>query len=372
MASLYIHIPFCKKKCAYCDFASYSGRERDTARYVLAVLEEIRSAGRKYGRIPMHTAFFGGGTPSLLTGEQIADIVAAAKDAFDFADDAEWTLEANPGTVSLAQLECAACAGINRISFGMQAKQDRLLRLIGRIHRFYDVVDAVRMARQAGIDNINLDLMYALPGQTIEEFEESVRAAMALKVQHLSVYSLILEEGTPLTAWVQRGEVPPVDEESTVDFQHAAERWLSECGFERYEISNYARPGFACRHNIVYWTRGEYLGIGCAAHSLMGEARFFNPAGLDEYLANPGAPVKREVLTVEERREEAVMLMTRMTAGIDLSAYQREYGEDLLAARRESVDRLKGFDLIKIEGGRLRLTERGLDLHNGVVVELLS
>ena len=268
--SLYIHIPFCKSKCAYCDFASFPGREAMWEAYFAALCGEIRAAGDDIHRV--ETVFFGGGTPSLVPETYIAGALAAAREAFCFAPGAEVSLEANPGTLTMEKSRAYREMGVNRLSIGVQSFDARLLKDIGRIHAPGEAVEAVRMAKAAGFANIGIDLMYGLPGQTMGAWEATLETALSLPLAHISAYALIVEEGTPMAA--REDELP--DEEDVLSMQRLCTRALAAAGFARYEISNYARRGFACRHNLVYWRRGEYLGFGCAAHSFFGGERFRN------------------------------------------------------------------------------------------------
>jgi oxygen-independent coproporphyrinogen-3 oxidase len=364
--ALYVHIPFCLSKCAYCDFASYPGRLSELPRYLDALEGEMADAARAYGRLALGTVFVGGGTPSLLSGAQMARLAGAIRAHFDAANIAEFTVEANPGTVDEAKLNAYRAAGVNRLSFGAQAAQDGLLRALGRVHRWADVEAAVVAAHAAGFDNINLDLMYALPGQTTAQHQQTVRAAIGLGVAHLSCYSLILEENTPLFS---RGDALP-GEDDVLAMEQMARADLAAAGYRRYEISNYAQPGRECAHNLVYWRRGDYLGLGCAAHSLMRGERFENARGLGDYLSGARG-LNRQTLTMADEREEALMLQTRMAEGIDLAAYRARYGEDLPIARARAIQRLSALSLIRVEGGRLWLTEQGLNVHSAVVAELV-
>ncbi len=345
---LYIHIPFCARKCAYCDFASYANRMGELPGYLCALENEMEQwAGREAA-----TVFIGGGTPSLMSGEQIETLMRAVRKHFVLPEGAEITLEANPGTLDLGKLRACLAAGVNRLSMGVQAMQPALLRTLGRIHTWQDAALGVELARRAGFSNINLDLMYALPGQTLSDWEHTLRAAIGLGVPHVSAYSLILEEGTPL---YRRADLAYPEEELALEMQRAATRMLGGAGLIRYEVSNYAKPGFACRHNIAYWTRRDYLGLGAAAHSLMDGVRFENSPEVAGYRRlQPHALTEREIF------EERVMLGTRMTSGIPL---------DGLDAGK--VEKLARLGLAKTDQGLLSLTEKGLELHNAVVLELI-
>lgn len=359
--ALYVHIPFCVKKCAYCDFSSWAGREGDWARYLNALEEEFKSAAARYGKRPVPTVFIGGGTPSILPGDAVMRILAMTRARFELLPDAEITVEANPGTLSPEKLRDYRDSGVNRLSIGVQAVQPGLLKMLGRIHDAEETARSVEWARSAGFRNINLDLMYALPGQEMRDWVESVQFALKLNPEHLSLYSLIVEPGTPIERTILAGELPAPDDETSLAMQRAAGRILSRRGYARYEISNYAKPGYECRHNLTYWTGGDYLGLGCAAHSMMMGERFENTADLDAYLSGV-REVKRHAIGTEEAREEAILLGTRTAYGIPL---------EIVANRRAQVMRLEEGGFLTRKNGRLILTERGMEVQNAVVLELV-
>lgn len=369
--SLYFHIPFCASKCAYCDFASYPGREADWRRYFEALWGELARWKPSLGGYEAVTAYFGGGTPSLVPAEWIEETLARARAALPFRPDAEVSLEANPGTLTPEALAVYRRAGVNRLSLGAQSFDDTLLRSLGRIHTARQVREAVALAREAGFGNISLDLMYALPGQAMSAWRESLDEAARLGVAHVSAYSLIVEPGTPMARRVASSEAALPDEDDVNAMQRAANDALAAAGFSRYEISNYARPGFECRHNRVYWNRGEYLGLGCAAHSLLGNRRFRNPDSLDEYLSG----VRRldvQALDAQGAMEETVMLSTRTREGIDLAAWQSAFGQPFEQGRARALERLRRGGFIQIADGCVRLTARGMEVHNAVVLALLD
>ncbi|MDO4493412.1 MAG: radical SAM family heme chaperone HemW [Clostridia bacterium] len=375
MPGLYIHIPYCVQKCAYCDFVSVPAKAGVPAAYVSALRNEAERAAEAWQSTVFDTVFFGGGTPTLLSPEQVRAVGAALTALFSFADKTEFTVECNPGTVSAEKLAAWREIGANRLSVGLQSACDPLLCTIGRIHRRDDFTEAVRLAKEAGFTDISADLMVGLPGQRQEDHLASIRFAAEHGVTHISAYSLILEEGTPLARRVATGECTLPDPDSVADAEDAGRDLLGELGFERYEISNYAKPGHRCRHNITYWENGEWLGLGAAAHSAKGigggRVRSGNPDDIEAYISawNAGhAPqTTEERLTPEDEMFECVMLGLRMTEGFSLGAFERRFGMPLAAAYPGQLRQLKSFgwlDEAAWNAGRCALTERGLDFES--------
>lgn len=369
--AIYMHVPFCMQKCAYCDFASYPGRQDQWKTYFNALGGEIATWGDELRVREARSIFFGGGTPSIVPAEYIAGALEKLRKHISFAPDIEITLEGNPGTVTPEKLCIYREAGVNRLSFGVQSFDDGLLRNLGRIHSATEAKDAVHMAREAGFENISIDLMYALPGQGMEMWLDTLREAAQLPLTHISAYSLIVEEGTPMHRRVQEGRAIIPDDDAVNEMQRMAVHFLQQHGFARYEISNYARPGCESRHNSTYWQGGEYLGLGCAAHSMMNNMRFSNPPELDRYLAGERMLDKAE-RSESDRKDEMIMLATRMVRGLDLEKWQREFGEDFLAAKAKQIRKLENYGLIEIQENHLRLTVPGLELQDSVVLELLD
>ncbi len=369
--SLYVHIPFCASKCAYCDFASFPGREGEWGRYFEALRTEMEGwRGALTGR-RIATVFFGGGTPTRVDARYIENTLALARCAWRFARDAEITLEGNPGTLAPEKLSVYREAGVNRLSLGAQSFDDGLLKSLGRIHTARQIGEAVAMARSAGFDNLNLDLMYALPGQSMAQWRDTLDAAIALGVEHISAYSLIVEPGTPMAARVARGEAAVPDDDAVNAMQREAVARLADAGYRRYEISNYAKPGRECRHNLVYWNRGDYLGLGCAAHSLVDGVRFSNPASLEAYLSGERR-LDEQKLTPADAMEETLMLSTRTTRGLDLAAWAAEFGAPFETGREAAIARLQAGGFVEISDGFLRLTLRGMEVQDAVVLELME
>lgn len=374
--ALYLHIPFCASKCAYCDFASYPGMLERLPGYLHALAEELRLRAAQYGRRPLHSVFIGGGTPTLLAGEQLAGLMEAVHTTFDVRRDAEITMEGNPGMLRPGDIAVYRQAGVNRFSLGAQAAQEALLASLGRAHRWPQVQSGVSMLRAAGVENLNLDLMFGLPGQTLEDWRQTLEAALALRPEHLSCYGLQVEEDTPLHARIQCGEgLPLPDEETERAMYDETLRRLAQAGLEQYEVSNFARPGKQCIQNRTYWTRGEYLGIGCAAHSMMGEQRFGNPRDLAMYLAairqGEDPTAERTVLGEAEARFETLMLGLRLTRGVSIEEFVQRFGVSPEAVWGDRLRSLKKEGLLEVAEGYLRLTRRGFDVQNYVLVALM-
>lgn len=373
---IYVHIPFCMKKCNYCDFLSFPAEEKKRETYVEALLHEILAAPE--GDYQGVTVFFGGGTPSLLGEGPIRRILDALKKRFGLAEGAEITLEANPGTLDAGKLAGYRAAGVNRLSLGLQSADNRELALLGRIHDFRMFEESYRLAREAGFTNINLDLMCALPGQTPESWEKTLRTAAGFGPEHISAYSLILEEGTRFYEWFGGGKseiLPLPSEETERAMYRRTEEILRDFGYERYEISNYARPGMVCRHNEGYWTGAAYLGLGLGASSYVDGARFANTASLERYLTLAGRPeeLREDVccLTKEEKQEEFFFLGLRRMAGVSREEYRRRFGEDWFPYEAK-MRRLVKMGFLEETKEGIRLTADGIDVSNAVFAELLA
>ncbi|MCE5267521.1 MAG: radical SAM family heme chaperone HemW [Planctomycetaceae bacterium] len=334
-----------------------------------AVVREITRRGAETGHPIADTIFLGGGTPSLLDEVQATSILNAVVEAFPIEQDAEITCECNPGTLTMPFARALRKAGVNRLSLGAQAMQTRLLRLIGRIHHWEQVIASVEIARKAGFDNINLDLMFGLPSQTVADWRETLEAAIGISPTHLSCYGLIVEEGTPICRDIADGRLALPNEEVEREMYELARQTLAGHGFEQYEISNFARQGYACRHNIGCWTRVPYLGFGCAAHSFFDDCRTMNPGALDAYLA--GEPPKSEPISKEEARFESLMLGLRMTSGVSDEEFSRAHGMSIREAFGEKLDKPIAAGLLEWHEGVLRLTRLGMDLQNSVLVDLM-
>ena len=373
---LYIHIPFCVRKCFYCDFLSAPAGADTRERYVQALLSEIIGRSREYGDRLVTSVFFGGGTPSLLTAPQMKRLLETVSGSFFLAQGAEITAEINPGTVDPEKLSAYAQAGINRLSMGLQSADNGELKAIGRIHTWEQFLEAYRWARQAGFANVNVDLMSTLPGQTTESYRGTLRKVIALTPQpeHISAYSLILEEGTVLYDRYQAGLVDIPDEDTDRWMYQETKHILAAAGYRRYEISNYAKEGFECRHNCGYWQRRDYLGLGLGASSMIGNVRFKNGEDLESYLREPlGCRAEEQKLSVTEQMEEYMFLGLRLTEGVESGGFQdafgcapeQIYGTVIAKNIRDGLLEYRG------DKSRLALTERGLDLANYVMAQFL-
>jgi oxygen-independent coproporphyrinogen-3 oxidase len=370
--ALYLHIPFCRHRCSYCDFNTYAGLERLYTSYTSALAQEVRQAGRGER---VATVFFGGGTPSILPVPLIAELMAACRSAFEIEADAEISLEANPGTVDQAQLAELRRLGINRLSFGVQSAQPAELILLERLHDFEQAAEAVNLARLAGFENISIDLIYGLPRQTIKSWETTLAAGVALAPDHLSAYCLTVEEGTPLSRWVAAGRVPEPDPDLAADMYELAETMLEQSGFHHYEISNWARPGFECRHNLVYWRNGQYLGFGAGAHSHRDGRRWWNVLAPAAYIAlvrsSESPRADSEEIGPEQAMGETMMLGLRLNEGVNAFAFQERFGRPLEAVFGSELAELCAAELLEWDGRRLRLTARGRLLGNQVFARFL-
>lgn len=364
---LYLHIPFCARKCAYCDFASYAGAEKWMGAYVERVIQEMQEKSRE--DLEIATLFIGGGTPSLLPPDLMEKLLSALHRHFSILPHAEFTCECNPGTVTEHFLSVLKNHGVNRLSFGAQASQPRLLSLLGRIHTWEQVAESVSLARKMGFDNLNLDLMLGLPGQTLADVQDTLRAALALSPTHLSCYGLIVEEGTVLARQVEKGLWQLPDEETERREYALCRRLLLEKGFVQYEISNFALPDFHCRHNLDCWRRKEYIGIGSAACGLMGNVRWQNPPSLQDYLN--GVPAAEEIISKEDAMFETMMLGLRTMEGVSQERFLKMHGLSLQKVYGEKLQKPLREKLVQWENGYVRLTETGLSLQNRVLVELM-
>ena len=367
---VYLHIPFCKRKCNYCDFYSRGGAgDEEISSYAEALICEIEGEDETSG-MTVDTVYFGGGTPSLLKSRDLQRILDALTKKYKIEHDAEITLEANPGAVRDGFFRDARTFGVNRISLGLQSIHENEMKTLGRIHNYREFLDAYESASRAGLDNISVDLMYGIPGQTAASFMESTEAVAALLPKHISAYSLILEEGTPLFGMKDSLSFPTEDEE--IEMYDALCDRLRSLGYRHYEISNYALPGFESRHNLRYWRTSPYRGFGAAAHSYVFGARFSNTEDIGEYISCPGsAGVDRTHIRGNERKDEYIMLGLRTAEGIDADFLQGEFGYDILTEKRREIDELSRAGMISLSKNRIALTERGFYISNSIILSLV-
>ena len=373
MAGIYIHIPFCVSKCRYCDFVSFPCDADTKKQYVNALIKEMTIAAKEMPDRQYSSVFIGGGTPSTLEVGEIARIMKALSENYDIAPDAEITIEANPGTVDAEKLKEYRECGINRLSMGLQSATPHILKALGRIHTTDDFIKGVELAKTAGFTNINADLMYGLPEQSTEDFLKAIKTAAGTGVKHISAYSLIVEENTPLYFDINGGGVLLPGEDEAFEMYEQGKALLESLDFHRYEISNYAQTGYESSHNLNYWNNGEYLGLGLNSHSAMhidGKwLRWANKSEFDEYLADiedGKRPLADEPQNIERAEEmfECVMLGLRKTAGITNAEFEARFGESLYTAFAKAIAQLDENGLLIKTPDGIKLNDRGLDIEN--------
>ncbi len=396
--SLYLHIPFCRHRCAYCDFNTYAGQEDSIPAYVQALCREIEYTGKNAPeRLALHTVFFGGGTPSLLTPGQFESVLSAIHSSFDLADP-EITTEANPGTVSLSDLKALRSLGINRISFGVQSANPSELRMLERAHSYFDVINAVTWARKAGFDNLNLDLIYGLPHQSLDNWSATVKLILGLAPEHLSLYALTLEHGTPFGRWSARGLMPLPDPDLAADMYEWAGETLEAAGYGQYEISNWAKPGCECRHNLQYWRGLPYIAVGAGAHGYVNGYRYSNVLRIKTFIERlvpdelpdtnyefPLTPVtvNQHRQTGQDDMSEFMMTGLRLTReGISPETFRERFGQKLDDVFGSEIEDLIRLDLLERmiyplpegegRGVKVRLTPRGRLLGNQAFVRFVA
>lgn len=375
--SLYLHIPFCVKKCHYCDFLSFPGCSLSRqAEYVDAMIQEIHAYREAAEDYEVKTIFLGGGTPSLLEKELVERLFHELYSVWRAAPETEITIEANPGTLSREKLIGYHMIGINRLSLGLQSTIAQELATIGRIHNYEQFLANYYLAREAGFDNINIDIMSALPGQTLISYGKTLERILKLQPEHISSYSLILEEGTDFWENAEIERALPSEQTERIMY-HYTKKCLQNAGYERYEISNYAKPGYACLHNQVYWTGGEYLGLGLGAASYWKGARFSNTPDMEEYMENCSRARitgnRKEIVTATQKSqmEEYMFLGLRMIRGVSIREFERRFGIPMNRIYGTVIRSYIGQGLLKIEQDRLMLAERGIDVSNSVMADFL-
>lgn len=372
---LYIHIPFCRQKCYYCDFPSYPNMEEYWDAYMESLVSELVLKAEEYNNPDVATIFIGGGTPSLLPSEYISRILETVYKHYKVTTDCETTLESNPGTLTDEKLRDYKESGINRLSIGLQACQDEILKKLGRIHTFKDFTFTLKLAQKHGFVNINADIIFGIPDQTLAQWKDTVSKVLAFDIAHISCYSMSIEEDTVFGRLRSAGELEEIDDELDRDMYHYAVDTFCKAGFHQYEISNFSKPGFMCRHNMNYWERGEYIGTGAGAHSFMQNRRYANTAGVPEYIEGIKGkkPVLSEdnILSRSDEIKESIILGLRMNKGIDLARLSAEFGKDLENEYGKVINKLLTQNLIEREGTVLRLTSNGMDFANRVFIEFI-
>ncbi len=372
---IYIHIPFCVRKCQYCDFLSGPAEEETKAQYMEALCREIEGKGSKYGEYEVSSIFLGGGTPTAVKAELLCRVLRLVKEKFDVKPEAEITIEMNPGTVTKDALNLYKNAGINRVSLGLQSTDNKELQSLGRIHTYEQFLETYKLVREAGFENVNIDLMSALPEQDLESYSLSLEKVTHLTPppEHISAYSLIVEEGTPFYEAYEQGKLDLPSEDVERDMYHLTKAYLKEQGYERYEISNYAKPGKECAHNIGYWQRKNYVGFGIGAASLIENQRFSNGEEVQEYLKNPcECERNHQILSIEEQMEEYLFLGLRMCRGVSAKGFEECFDRTLEEVYGAVIEKhIKNGLLVKSDEW-LRLTEAGMDVSNYVMADFLE
>lgn len=366
--SIYIHIPFCVRKCKYCDFLSFPADEKTYAQYVDELLKELKENSDSLKNRNVISIFIGGGTPSILNHGLISKLINEIRFLFSVDDDVEITIEVNPGTVDEKKLKEYRDVGINRLSIGLQSANDEELKMLGRIHSYDTFLDTYKLARKNGFDNINVDLISALPNQTVQNYRKSLETVISLNPEHISAYSLQLEENTFF--FDHKDEYDWPDEDMDRELYYLTDEILSQHGFKRYEISNYSRENYECRHNKVYWVRGNYLGIGIGAASLIDDIRYRNTSDLGEYMSGMRV-VEKEPLSEKDCMEEFMFLGLRLTDGIATYDFKKEFGIDIRDIYGGVIDKLVSDDLLEVTDTNIKLTKRGMDVSNYVFTQFL-
>ena len=383
---IYVHIPFCKQKCSYCDFCSYAEKEELIAQFIECLLKEIEDVGKnnktdfengKDDLFLVKTIYIGGGTPSLIESKYIVEIMKNIKSNFEIQEDAEITIEVNPGTVTLEKLEDYNNIGINRLSIGLQSTHEHLLKQIGRIHTYLDFLDTYRFARDAGFKNINVDLIIGLPNQTLAQVQDSVEEIVSMEPEHISVYSLILEEETELYKQVEEEKVQLPNEELERKMYWAVKEILEKNNYIHYEISNFAKPNFESKHNLDCWNQKEYIGFGVAAHSYTNGIRYSNIKELEKYISNYKTGevennfVFHEKQNLEDMQKEYMLLGLRKLQGVSIQEFKTKFVANPVYLYHSELEKLVSEDLLAIDGDDIKLTNKGLDLANIVWEEFV-
>lgn len=367
---IYVHIPFCKQKCYYCDFVSFAKSEMWEEEYIEALKKEIQQNKEKAKGFTVSTIYIGGGTPSYIDSKAIVSVLDTIKENYEIQEEAEITIEVNPGTVTKEKLEDYKKVGINRLSIGLQSTDNAILKQIGRIHTYEEFLETYKLARKIGFTNINIDLMLALPNQTEEILEDSLQKVIRLALEHISLYSLILEEGTPMTSFVEEGKITLPTEEMERNMYWNTKRMLEQNGYIHYEISNFAKPNKQSKHNQNCWNQKQYLGFGLASHSYYHKTRYSNITNLQDYMAWAGLKSTHEkqtiheIQTIEDERKEYMLLGLRKIQGVSIDEFKTKFIQNPIYLFRKELEKLVKQELIEIDLDTIKLTNRGLDFAN--------
>lgn len=373
---LYIHIPYCKEKCKYCDFTSYSGRQDSMSEYFTCIINELQSYKNRVDKDnSISTIFIGGGTPTFVNSEYIVSILKYVYDNFNVLSNAEISIEGNPGTVSLDALVDYRGIGINRISFGLQTSDSKQLKVLGRIHDYDDYVEAIRLAKLAGFKNINTDLIIGIPGQDWASQKDTLEKVISMDIKHISCYSLIIEEGTPFFKMYNSGKLILPDETEERKIYHNTISFLKKNGFEQYEISNFSKNGYQCRHNVDCWKCKEYIGVGVGASSYFNGSRYSNVQNIDGYIkainSKYSAVYGLESISKVESMKEYMMLGLRLISGVNEREFFEKYNMNLFDVFQKEIEKLINNGLVEYMDNSVRLTKQGLDLANLAFMEFV-
>lgn len=376
MLGLYIHIPFCVKKCKYCDFNSFKLNVDEKRGYLNSLKREMELYKENLEDKSIDSVFVGGGTPSILNEEEIKILFQNIKNNFQIKDSAEITMECNPGTLTLNKLKTMKECGVNRLSIGLQAVQNNHLEYIGRVHTYEEFEKNYYQAKEVGFENINIDLMYALPNQSKEDWMESLEKVVNLNPTHISAYSLILEENTELFNMYEKHEFKLLDEDTDIEMYEYTINYLKSNGYNQYEISNYAKKGFECKHNILYWKCENYVGLGVSASGFLNETRYNNLCELDKYeniIRSGKKPIEwEEKLSIKDEIEESIFLGLRMNEGIKFKDFYEKYNLNFEEEYKNEIDKLKKMELIETKDEGMKLTQKGREISNSVFVEFMK
>ena len=376
MLGLYIHVPFCAQKCYYCDFNSYKINSNQKKEYLINIEREMKFYKDEFKDKYFDTVFFGGGTPSILTVDELKELINNINENFNIKKDAEITIECNPGTINREKIEAMKNMGINRLSIGLQATQNYHLKSIGRIHTYEEFEKNYYDALDIGFKNINIDLMYALPNQKTQEWKDTLDKIINLNPSHISAYSLILEEGTKLYDMYQNKEFELLDEDTDINMYNYTIDTLKRHGYNQYEISNYSKEDLECKHNIIYWKCDNYLGLGPGASGFIGDTRYSNIEDICEYnkrIMQNIRPVSEEIeLTKKDKIEEFIFMGLRMNEGINIDVFKERFDTDFYDIYQEVMEKLIKRELVRFDGKNISLTQRGREISNSVFIEFLN